>query len=149
MSLPIPFHIPTDVLHGLIDRTGEGWFGPKTEAVVCRLIREWMAAGAPATPDTRERDTTPAPSPARDGSQGYQWKQLFLPNGTELRATFCGKSTYAKVQDEVILCDGAPTTPSRLANASGCGTRNAWRAIWLRFPGDRAWKLAAACRSGE
>lgn len=88
MSLPIPFHIPTDVLHRLIDRTGEGWFGPKTEALVCRLIREWMAAGT-------------------------------------------------------------PTTPSRLANASGCGTRNAWRAVWLRFPGDRAWKLAAACRADE
>lgn len=55
MSLPIPFHIPTDVLHRLIDRTGEGWFGPKTEALVCRLIREWMAAGAPVGWPARRR----------------------------------------------------------------------------------------------
>ena len=147
MAHLIPLDLPNDVFQGLTDRTGEGWFGPKTEAVLCKLVRDWMAGAAPATSDTRDRDI--AQGALRDASKGYQWKQLFLPNGTELRATFCGKSSYAKVQDEVIICNGAPTTPSRLANASGCGTRNAWRALWLRFPGDRTWKLAAACRAGQ
>ncbi|MQA23170.1 hypothetical protein [Rugamonas rivuli] len=78
--------------------------------------------------------------------EGYQWKQLFLPSGTELRATFGGRSSYAKVQDEAIFCDGKPTTPSRLANARGCGTRNAWHNVWLKFPGDATWKLARRCR---
>ncbi len=148
MSLPIPLHLPHHVLQGLIDRTREGWFGPKTEAVVCKLIQDWIARSG-ARPELPEDEHDATPNAVHDASKGYQWKQLFLPNGTELRATFCGKSTYAKVQDEVIISDGAPTTPSRLANASGCGTRNAWRAIWLRFPGDRTWKLAAACRADE
>lgn len=148
MTHPIPLHLPDDVFHGLTKHTGERWFGPKTEAVLCKLIRGWIAHTA-AMPDMLEAEHDTTPSVPHDAGKGYQWKQLFLPNGTELRTTFCGKSSYAKVQDEVIICDGDATTPSRLANASGCGTRNAWRAIWLRFPGDRTWKLAAACRAEE
>lgn len=79
-------------------------------------------------------------------SRGYQWKQVFLPNGTELRVIHGGRSTYATVQDEQIISDGAPTTPSRLANMRGCGTRNAWRITWLRFPGHTRWQRAAECR---
>lgn len=143
MPHPIPLHLPDDVFISLVDQVGEGWFGPKSEAVLCKLIRDWVAeqSGAPGPP---EPDAAPA-TPSEVG-KGYQWKQLFLPNGTELRTTFGGKSTYAKVQDEVILCGGVATTPSRLANASGCGTRNAWQNIWLRFPGESTWKLARRCR---
>lgn len=83
---------------------------------------------------------------AANANRGYQWKQLFLANGTELRATFQRHSTYAKVEEEQIICNGKPTTPSKLANANGCGTRNAWRTIWLRFPGTSKWELAARCR---
>ncbi|GJI97656.1 hypothetical protein RugamoR57_43740 [Duganella caerulea] len=143
MPHPIPLHLPNDVFISLTDQLGEGWFGPKSEAVLCQLIRDWVArqSGAPGHP---EQDAAPATPP--EAGKGYQWKQLFLPNGTELRTTFGGKSTYAKVQDEVILCGGAATTPSRLANASGCGTRNAWHNIWLKFPGESTWKLAHRCR---
>lgn len=144
MPHPIPLHLPDDIFISLVDQVGEGWFGPKTEAVLCQLIRDWVArqSGAPGLPEPD--DAAPAAPP--DVGKGYQWKQLFLPNGTELRATFGGKSTYAQVRDEVILSDGVPTTPSRLANTNGCGTRNAWHNIWLRFPGESTWKLARRCR---
>ncbi|MQA42817.1 hypothetical protein [Rugamonas aquatica] len=151
MSYHIPVHLPDDVFHGLTRHTGEGWYGLKTEAALSELIRNWirhtaaapwMLDGEPDQPDQPD----PTPSLPQDASKGYQWKQLFLPNGTELRATFGGKSRYARVQDEAILCDGEPTTPSRLANARGCGTRNAWHNVWLKFPGDATWQLARKCR---
>jgi hypothetical protein len=84
--------------------------------------------------------------PAVATTKGYQWKQLFLPNGTELRSIYCGRSVYATVENEQIIHDGAPTTPSRLANAQGCGTRNAWKTLWLCFPGSTRWLRADRCR---
>lgn len=134
MRYHIPLHLPNDVFLALTEHTGEGWYGPKTEAALSELISNWI------------RNTAAAPSLPQDASKGYQWKQLFLPNGTELRATFGGRSSYAKVQNEAILCDGEATTPSRLANARGCGTRNAWHNVWLKFPGEATWKLARRCR---
>ncbi|MYN30683.1 hypothetical protein [Duganella levis] len=93
---------------------------------------------------------TPSPAPgATNGhsvTRGYQWKQLFLPNGTELRTIYCGRSIYAKVENEQIISDSGPTTPSRLANSNGCGSRNAWQTIWLRLPGSTRWQRAADCR---
>ncbi|OEZ49754.1 hypothetical protein [Duganella sp. HH105] len=161
MGYHIPVHLPDDVFHALTEHTGEGWYGPKTEAALSELVRNWIRntaaapsaldgdAGEPARPAQPAQSAQPEPTASlpQDASKGYQWKQLFLPNGTELRATFGGRSSYAKVQDEAMLCDGAPTTPSRLANARGCGTRNAWHNVWLRFPGEATWKLARRCRS--
>ncbi|MYM98823.1 hypothetical protein [Duganella vulcania] len=143
MPHPIPLHLPDDVLISLVNQVDEGWYGPKSEAALCQLIRGWVAS-QPGAAGLAEAAAAPAVAP--EVGKGYQWKQLFLPNGTELRTTFGGKSTYAQVQDEVILSSGNPTTPSRLANASGCGTRNAWHNIWVRFPGESTWKLARRCR---
>ncbi|WP_373987678.1 hypothetical protein [Duganella sp. BuS-21] len=56
---------------------------------------------------------------------------------------------YAKVEDEQIICDGLPITPSRFANGRGCGTRNAWKSVWLRFPNNKRWELAARCRDAQ
>ncbi|MBA5688363.1 hypothetical protein [Rugamonas apoptosis] len=36
-------------------------------------------------------------------------------------------------------------SPSQFVNAYGCGTRT-WSALWLRFPGEARWRLAADCR---
>ncbi|MRW85472.1 hypothetical protein GJ698_15420 [Pseudoduganella sp. FT26W] len=111
------------------------------------------ASQASAAPPQTVPAPTAAPGPASgaagsgpETSRGYQWKQLFLPNGTELRTIYGGRSIYAKVEDEQIISVNGPTTPSRLANTQGCGTRNAWRAIWLRLPGSARWQRAADCR---
>lgn len=168
----VPLGLPSKVLWSLTDHMGEGYFGPKSEAKICELIRHWIAT-TPAMPfiyDDEDEEgveyqaelqagigpvaealqtLSPLASPVVDTSRGYQWKQLFLPNGTELRTIYCGRSLYAKVENEQIISDGLPTTPSRLANAQGCGTRNAWKTIWLRFPDAKRWELAARCRDAE
>lgn len=83
-----------------------------------------MTASPPAVPTPAPALVT-GPSGGPAASRGYQWKQLFLPNGTELRTIYCGRSTYAIVEDEQIISEGKPTTPSRLANRQGCGCRTA------------------------
>lgn len=79
--------------------------------------------------------------------QGFQWKNLFLPAGTSLRTSYHANSEFAKVVGERILSDdGESLTPSRFANRHATG-RNAWRFIWLRFPGEEHWLRADACRA--
>jgi len=171
MDHHIPLSLPSKVFHAFLDHTGEGYYGDKSEAILSELIRHWIAttpAPAPWHDDGGGDEelsaftdadllppVPPAPSPhvpppvvpaiGGDLGKGYQWKQLFLPNGTELRSIYCGRSTYAVVDHEQILCDGVPTTPSRLSNRHGCGTRSAWKTIWLRFPDSRRWQRADRC----
>jgi hypothetical protein len=40
-------------------------------------------------------------------------------------------------------------TPAQLANAIAGGTRNAWRDLWIRLPGERQWKNAAFQRLAQ
>ena len=157
MDHPVPLHLPSKVFCALTEHTGEGYFGDASEAALCELITHWIATTAPRpctwlddADEAEDEDAAAPPSfaapDAGDSHRGYQWKELFLPNGTELRAIHAGRSLYATVEQEQIICDGASTTPSRLANARGCGTRNAWHALWLRFPGSTRWQRAAHCR---
>lgn len=78
--------------------------------------------------------------------RGFQWKTLFLPEGTVLRTSLGDKVEFAKViGDRIISDDGATLTPSMFANRHAKG-RNAWRFVWLRFPGDDCWVRADECR---
>ena len=40
-------------------------------------------------------------------------------------------------------------SPSAFANLRGSGHRNAWKALWLRFPGSEQWILADTCRAQQ
>jgi hypothetical protein len=105
---------------------------------------------APPLPAPPAASAQPAPAAIIGGAtKGYQWKQLFLPNGTELRSIYCGRSVYAMVENEQIISAGAATTPSRLANQRGCGSRNAWKTVWICFPGSTRWLRADRCREAE
>lgn len=76
---------------------------------------------------------------------GYQWKDLFLPDGTSLRTSVSGVSKFAKVRGEHILSNDQRVSPSQFANES-TQRRSAWRCVWLRFPGEEQWRRAADCR---
>jgi hypothetical protein len=160
MDHAIPTHLPATLFHALAKFTGEGWFGPKTEAALAAAVRDWLERQQddgraprpeaeptpPSEPRAQSDAATGAPSPTATGQQGYQWKQLFLPDGTLLRVTIGPDTTYAQVEGNALRADGKRSTPSRFANAGGGAVRNAWRVIWLRFPGDTRWRRAAACR---
>jgi hypothetical protein len=129
----IPLSLPWEAFHALVEHSGEGFYGEQSRKNLCDLIYNW-------TKGTR------LPGQVTLSMRGYQWKRLFLPEGTRLRATYRGVALYAQVEGESIMHDGVAVSPSQLANASGCGSRNAWRVIWVQLPGETDWTPAARFR---
>ncbi len=105
--------------------------------IVELALASWLAL---ARGDTASGDQ---PTP------GYQWKRLFLPEGTELKMLYRGRHAFAKVAGNAVLYDGRPMTPNQFAAEVAGSARNAWRDLWLRFPGQRYWKSAAFIRQEQ
>lgn len=111
--------------------------GVKTDAFVSELIKNWLAV------DSERIDLRKNGPPMH----GFQWKDLFLPEGTCLRTSFHHAVEFAKVVgDRVRSDDGISLTPSQFVNRHAEG-RNAWRFVWLRFPGEANWVRAFDCRT--
>lgn len=72
-------------------------------------------------------------------SKGYQWKKLFLPDGTELRMSYKETYYYAKVEGDKVIYDGKPTSPASMVNAISGTSRSAWRDMWFKRPEDKEW----------
>ena len=134
-----PIRIPPDLLDELGHHTGHFRSTLNLEFIICDMIRDYMAP-----PLAVEQ----AP-PAAASDAGYQWKEMFLPAGTKLRASFDGKPYFAVVQGAEIKYGERAISPSRFANIQGSGNRNAWKAIWLRLPGSDQWLLAEVFRSAR
>ncbi|QBE66802.1 hypothetical protein [Pseudoduganella lutea] len=101
------------------------------EDIVPVAVRYWLAAnGAGAV-------------------RGYQWKELFLPHGTELRVRFRYTYHYAIVEGDRIMADGESVTPrSWLLGLTGT-VRNPWRDIWVRRTVNGCWTHASMWRSSH
>ena len=83
----------------------------------------------------------------KSASMGYQWKSLFLPDGTEIRMQYKGAYSYASVEGDELVYEGKPISPSTLANTIAGSSRNAWRDLWIKRPGDSDWCLADDLRA--
>ncbi|MBV6324767.1 hypothetical protein KVP70_27960 [Duganella sp. HSC-15S17] len=94
-------------------------------------IRHWLATSAHA-PDAAPR--------------GYQWKTLFLPDGTWLRMAYRGDHEYAIVEGDRIMYKGRAISPNQFASGYADSVRNAWQDISIRMPGEKHWKLAGVRR---
>lgn len=81
--------------------------------------------------------------------RGYQWKSLFLPDGTDVRMQYKGQYHYAKVDGDHLVHQGNPTTPAGLANTIAGSSRNAWRDLWVKRPADTEWHLADDLRVAD
>jgi len=111
--------------------------GVKLDAFIADLVNRWLAVD-------RERLALRKNGRAM---RGFQWKTVFLPDGTTLRTRYRDTVEFAKVVgDRIVSDDGTCFTPSLFANRHAKG-RNAWRLVWLRFPGDDHWIRAANCRA--
>ncbi|MYM70069.1 hypothetical protein GTP45_24920 [Pseudoduganella sp. FT55W] len=139
-ALDIPVRIDAELLRELGDFTGILWSNIALEPIICEAIRAYMQP----PPADQAQAQQPAASDA-----GYQWKQVFLPEGTRLRARFGRAPYFATVQNAEIKCGEQSLSPSDFANLQGSGNRNAWKAIWLRFPGSGQWVLADTCRAQQ
>jgi hypothetical protein len=111
--------------------------GVKPEAFVTELVQRWMKIEMERLA-LRKNGTA---------MRGFQWESIFLPDGTNLRTSYRNTAEFAKVVgDHIVSDDGASLTPSLFANRHARG-RNAWRFVWLRFPGDDYWVRADNCRT--
>lgn len=111
--------------------------GITPEAFVMKLVQRWLAVEKERLALLRSGAAT----------RGFQWKNIFLPDGTRLRTSHRDSVEFAKVAGEHIVAeDGTTLTPSIFANRHAKG-RNAWRFVWLRFPGDDYWIRADQYRS--
>lgn len=130
--------VPADLLVALGDDAGEFWSSLEVEFIIHDAIRAWLkrdtAAAAP-------QDVSAA---AEEG--GYQWKQLYLPAGTRVRASFHQLPYFGVIGEQGVQYGEQVLSPSGFANMFGSGNRNAWKALWLRFPGSEQWVLADTCR---
>jgi hypothetical protein len=79
--------------------------------------------------------------------RGYSWKDVFLPEGTQLRMRYKGKVYTAAVSGDDIAYDGRQVSPSEFANSVAGTARNAWRDIEVLLPGSQAWVLADKLRN--
>lgn len=81
--------------------------------------------------------------------RGYQWKNLFLPSGTQLRLSYKGTYHYAVVEGDQLIHNGLATSPSVLANSVTGSNRNAWKTLWIKRPDDKDWALADGLRQSQ
>lgn len=130
MSLPISI----ELYQQLVSASVKSGFEKETWEIGAAAIREWMTRHHPD-------------SFAMPATSGYQWKRLFLPNGTLLRTIFSGKNFHCLVEGDRIHYKGQEVSPSGFANAVGGIRRNAWEVIWILFPNSSVWKLAGALRT--
>lgn len=86
-----------------------------------------------------------------DGGTGAWFKDVFLPDGTELRATHKGKTYFAKISGSewVDLETGeSRTSPSKAAYFITGNSVNGWLFWLVRRPKDREWNSLSALRAG-
>ncbi len=103
--------------------------------LVDSIVNEWMTR-------FKEQESHASASTL----DGYQWKCLFLPDGTTLRTVYKRKSYLAHVKGSDLCFEGRSVSPRQFANEVADCARNAWRTIWLRFPDEVEWKRAMPLR---
>ncbi|UMR31222.1 hypothetical protein MJ904_02955 [Massilia sp. MB5] len=92
------------------------------------------------------RDWLTARSGGRQSPRGYQWKDVYLPDGTELRLRHHGVDHYAEVRGDRLMYAGEAVSPRAWALlVTGC-VHNAWRDIWIRRGARGTWIRAALWR---
>lgn len=82
-----------------------------------------------------------------DATKGYRWSNIDLPNGTQLYMEYKKEKHYASVKFEKIIYKDESFSPSQLVRKITNTTRNAWRDIYIKKPGDKEWKLADGLRN--
>jgi hypothetical protein len=84
---------------------------------------------------------------AQKETLGYQWKDVFLPDGTELRMRYRGAYHYASVKrDQLIYC-GDVVSPCGFTLMVAGTVRNPWRDLWIRRNYHELWTRAGTWRA--
>jgi hypothetical protein len=100
------------------------------EQVVALAIKHWMAGRS-----------------GKAAGLGYQWKNLFLPDGTDLRLRYRGVCYYASVKGDQLVYADEPVSPREWTLLVTGGVRNPWRDIWIRHSAAQTWTRASDWRT--
>lgn len=138
MENTVTLELPTTTVLALSEHLRMSGSKLSTEQAAERLIGDWIAA-----------NSRPVEHAGGDGLHGYQWKEVFLPDGTDLRMIYAGGTYYARVTGEHLVYQGRRVSPRRFVMLVAGGVRNAWRDLWVRLPGRRDWQRALAVRTGQ
>jgi hypothetical protein len=122
--------LPTKVYLDLAFQLRKGGDLRSPEEVVLLAVRHWLAARV-GKPD----------------GLGYQWKELFLPDGTKLRMRYRGAWHYASVEGDRLVYAGEPVSPRDWGLMVTGAVRNAWRDVWIRSSINDGWVKAASLRA--
>jgi hypothetical protein len=126
---------PTAALRRLDEFLRESGSPLSASEAATQAIKQWIAAA-------QGQFTSLAATP----SCGYQWKSLFLPEGTQLRMRYRGESFYARVEGDNIVYQGQRMSPRQMAIAIAGDGHNAWRELAILLPGETRWKPASLLR---
>jgi hypothetical protein len=81
---------------------------------------------------------------------GWEYKGVLLPNGTELKRTYKGKTFSAKVTGNKLMLDGkAMNSPSEAANSVTDTAVNGWTFWKCKFPNSNRWQKLSALRAKD
>lgn len=131
ISIPVTFKVFEDLCKFLDGST----VTEEIAAVASKAITAWI-----------EQQSAPPPEESAALLGGYQWKHLFLPEGTKLRIVIKRKVFHAAVVGDQIIFNGKPASPASLVNQLAATKRNAWNHIWLLLPGEKLWQSAQSMR---
>lgn len=132
----IPVQVPTKVYLDLAYQLRRSCDLRTPDEVIGLAIPSWLSTRTVNGSGT----TTP-------GRCGYQWKELFLPDGTELRMRYRGTWYYASVEGDQLMYAGEPVSPRDWGLMVTGTVRNAWRDTWVRRSANESWKRASMWRS--
>jgi hypothetical protein len=79
-------------------------------------------------------------------ARGYQWKELFLPDGTDVRMRCDGDVHHARVKGDSIVYQSHRVSPRQFTLVVAGDGRNAWRDLSLRLPGEKGFQPASLLR---
>ncbi|RFP15294.1 hypothetical protein D0T25_19420 [Duganella sp. BJB488] len=127
--------LPTDTLLKLIEKLRRRGGSQDLSEAMTQAIECWLSDPARFEPGA---DVS--------GIHGYQWKTLFLPEGTVLKSWSYGENNYARVEGDQIIHNGRAVSPNEFAQSFARSTRNAWRDLSVRRPGDKTYKSAYRLR---
>lgn len=111
---------------------------PTTRAAVVRMLkaqddpRSVASVVEEALQAWLQESTRNNPGAAQAAARGYQWKSLFLPEGTCLRLAYRHQTYHAEVRGDCIIYQGQAYSPRQLLLHITGTVRNAWRELWLR-----------------
>jgi hypothetical protein len=134
MIARVSVEIPAPTYIALLKQLRHTGGGANISEALEAAVEYWLAEQRRLAPD------------APESVRGYQWKSVFLPEGTELRSLSYGQHHSARVEGNQIIHQARAVSPNQFARAFACTTRNAWNDLSIRRPGESTFTLACVLR---